>query len=280
MAQKKKEVMEEQVVPAPIENGLPIEEVVGETTEEVVEDAEDETPIARSRSFIMAKYPDKTYDDEAMYEEDLANYLEQSDKDLQAYRDADVQLEEILDLNPELALIIGDLKRGVPFATALARYVDIEDLAPIEGEEDYEDYEKSKADRKAELQSKKEREDMLRTNAEKSAEEILDYLENKGWDEARRADFDSWFEALVARLSENLLGKKEMDIFVKAYEHDGAVERAEEKGRIKGRNEKIETKRKLQENVDELPEGGTTSKESKSGPRQRQVFDIGRLLNK
>lgn len=255
--------------------------VATETPEQPIEEAEpNKAPVSRSRSFMMAKYPDESFDDEALYEEKLADLLEQNDKDLQAYRDADTQLEEVLDLNPELALVIGDLKRGVPFATALARYVDLESLAPIEGEPDYEEFEKSKAARKEELQKKNEHDELLRTNAEKSAEEITEYLEAKGWTPERRADFDSWFDDLVKRLSENVLGKKEMEIFIKGYEHDEAVKRAEENGRIAGRNEKIETKRKIQENVDDLPEGGSTSRVETTAPRQRKVIDIEKLLGK
>lgn len=256
------------------------EQAIG-VAEEVTETVGDkQKPVSRSRSFIMAKYPDKTYDDDDLYEEDLANHLEQTDKDLQSYREADAQLEEIITLNPELALIVEDLKKGMPLSVALARNVDLEEIAPIEGEEDYEEYQKSIGERKAKIQADKEREDMLRTNAEKSAEEILDYLDNKGWTDERKADFDEWFNNLVTRLSENRLGKAEMEIFVKGYEFDEAVARAEEKGKVSGRNEKIETKRKRNENVDGLPEAGASASAPSSAPRQRQVIDIDRLLGK
>jgi hypothetical protein len=164
--------------------------------------------------------------------------------------------------------------------TALAHNVDLEEIMPIEGEPDYEEFAKNKEERKAKKAADKEREDLLRTNAEKSAEEILDYLGKKGWTEEQKDNFDKWFNDLVARLSENRLGKDEMDIFVKGYEYDEAVARAEENGKVAGRNEKIETKRKVQENVDELPEGGTTSKASYTAPKQRQVIDIDRILGR
>lgn len=279
--EQEKEMQEQMVVAADITETpevAPIEEAVEETIEEVV--PEEEKPVSRSRTFLMAKYPDEAFDDEEMYENKLADHLEQTDKDLKAYKDADSQLEDILDLNPELALIVGDMKRGVPFATALARYVDMEDLAPIEGEPDYAEYEKSLTERRAKRAADKEREEMLRTNTEKSAEDILAYLEAKGWSEEHRSNFDAWFTDLAKRIGEGRLGKDEMDIFVKGYEYDEAVARAEDKGKVAGRNEKIEAKRKVQENVDELPEGGTTSKPSTSTPKQRQVIDIDRILGR
>lgn len=275
MAEKNKEIEEMAEVSAAEETPIKTEEII---TEEPVEPTE--KPISRSRTFIMSKFPDKSYDDDDAYEEDLANYLEDTDKSLKAYKDADEQLEDILMMNPELALVITDMKKGVPFMSALAKNVDLDDLAPIKGEPDYEEFEKLKAERKAELKAKKDREDMLRTNAEQSASEILEYLANKGWSEERRAEFDGWFDKLMSRLAENHLGKDEMDIFVKAYEYDENAARAEEKGRIAGRNEKIEAKRKMKENVDDLPEGGSTSRVETTAPRQRQVIDINKLLGK
>lgn len=275
----KKEMEEQEIIAADIEETTeeaPIEEV----TEDVVEEVSEEKPVSRSRSFIMAKFPDKTYENEEEYEEDLANTLEQTEKELQAYKDADARLEDILDLNPELALVIADMHKGMPFMTALAHNVDLEEIMPIEGEPDYEEFAKNKEERKAKKAADKEREDLLRTNAEKSAEEILDYLDKKGWTEEQKGNFNKWFNDLVARLSENRLGKDEMDIFVKGYEYDEAVARAEENGKVAGRNEKIETKRKVQENVDELPEGGTTSKASYTAPKQRQIIDIDRILGR
>lgn len=279
---KQNEEMEEQMIVATdIEetpNEAPIEEVaVGEESAE--EKPAEAKPVSRSRAFLMAKYPDKTYDNDEDYEEDLANHLEQTEKDLKAYKDADVELEEILDLNPELALVVADMRKGMPFTTALAHNVDLEDIIPIDGEPDYEEFAKSKEERKAKRAADKEREEMLRTNAEKSAKDILAYLEGKGWTEEQKGNFDAWFNDLVQRLSENRLGKDEMDVFVKGYEYDEAVARAEDKGKVAGRNEKIETKRKMQENVDDIPEGGTTSKVA-TAPKQRQVIDIDRILGR
>lgn len=289
MAKKEnnKEMEEQMVIAADIEE-TPEETTIEEVVEEespaeempVEEKPAEEKPVLRSRSFIMAKYPDDAFDDDEVYENKLADHLEQTDKELQSYKDADVQLEELLDLNPELALVVADMRKGMPFATALARNVDMDEIVPIEGEPDYEAFAKSKEERKAKRIADKEREEMLRTNAEKSAEDILAYLEAKGWTEEQKGNFDTWFNDLVARLSENRLGKDEMDVFVKGYEYDEAVARAEDKGKIAGRNEKIEAKRKMQENVDELPEGGTTSKASTSAPKQRQVIDIDRILGR
>lgn len=277
MAEKdKKNEMEEQVIVAADIEETPEETPIEEVTEEIVE----EKPMSRSRSFIMAKYPDKTYANDDEYEEDLANHLEQTDKDLKAYKDADVELEEILDLNPELALIVTDMRKGMPFTTALARNVDLEDITPIEGEPDYEEFAKSKEERKAKRAADKERESMLASNAEQSAKDIVEYLGAKGWNDDQKASFDKWFNDLVAKLSENKLGKDEMEVFVKGYEYDEAVARAEENGKVAGRNEKIEAKRKMQENVDDLPEGGSTSKAPTSAPKQRQIIDIDRMLGR
>ena len=271
MKEKENEIIEEQVV---------VEETPEAPVEEKEPEIAEEKPIARSRAFIMAKHPEKTYENEEDYESDLADYLENSEKDLEAYRKSDKELEEILDVNPELALMVKDMRRGVPFAVALQRYVDLEELAPIEGEPDYEAYEEAMKKRKADNATRKERESMLAKNAEQSAKDIAEYLGAKGWNEDQQANFDKWFGDLVAKLSENKLGKDEMDVFVKGYEYDEAVARAEEKGKVSGRNEKIETKRKVSENVDDLPEAGASTKVESNNPRQRQVFDINKLLGK
>lgn len=266
-----KEIIEEQIV----------EEIVEAPEENVEEPVEsEEKPVAKSRAFIMAKYPEKTYENDEEYEADLIQYLEENDKILGDYRKADEELGEILDVNPELALVVKDLRKGVPFAVALQRYVDMEELAPIEGEPDYEAYAEAMTKRKADNAARKEREAVLAHNAEQSAKEIAEYLEAKGWNEEQQASFDKWFTEIISHLNESRLGKDEMDVFVKGYEYDEAVARAEEKGKVNGRNEKIEAKRKANENVDELPDAGSTSKQTEAGPRERKVFDVNRLLDR
>lgn len=226
---------------------------------------------------MMAKYPDKTYETEEDYENDLADYLETTESDLNAYRESDEQLSELLEMNPELALMVRDMKEGVPFMVALARNVDLEDLAPIEGEVDFEEYSKELTKRKEDNKAKKAREAELAKNAELSGSEMTKYLESLGWNAEKRADFDAWLTDLLANFSENKIGKREMDIFLDAYQYAEAIARAKENGRIEGRNQKIEAKRKVAEQVDTLPEAGAASKpETKAAPRQ--VIDIKRLL--
>jgi hypothetical protein len=289
MAEKKQVIVEEETI-EPITEELaeetieetieePTEEPTEEVMEEVVEESTKETPIpvSRSRSFMMAKYPDKTYETEEDYENDLADYLETTESDLNAYRESDEQLSELLEMNPELALMVRDMKEGAPFMVALARNVDLEDLAPIEGEVDFEEYSKELTKRKEDNKAKKAREAELAKNAELSGSEMTKYLESLGWNAEKRADFDAWLTDLLANFSENKIGKREMDIFLDAYQYAEAIARAKENGRIEGRNQKIEAKRKVAEQVDTLPEAGAASKpETKAAPRQ--VIDIKRLL--
>ena len=95
MAEKKQVIVEEETI-EPITEELaeePIEEPTEEPTEEVMEEVVEEStketpiPVSRSRSFMMAKYPDKTYETEEDYENDLADYLETPESDRNAARE-------------------------------------------------------------------------------------------------------------------------------------------------------------------------------------------------
>ena len=286
MAEKKQVIVEEEtIIPAVNEEATTEEPIEAteptETIEEIEEEVVEETPapISRSRSFMMAKYPDKTYENEDDYENDLADYLETTESDLNAYRESDEQLSELLEMNPELALMVRDMKEGVPFMVALARNVDLEDLAPIEGEVDFEEYSKALTQRKEDNKAKKAKESELAANAEASGKEMMEYLESLGWSVEKRAEFDSWLDALLQNFSNNKIGKKEMDIFLNAYDYAEDVARAKENGRVEGRNQKIEAKRKAAEQVDNLPEAGNATKVEAVAPK-KTIIDIKRLLEK
>lgn len=255
------------------------------STEDMVEEKVEVQP-PRSRAWLSAKYPDKTYETDEDWDNALTDELESNASALEAYKASDEVLSELLDMNPELAMIVEDMKspayggKGMPFMVALARNVDLDDLKPIEGEEDFEAYTTEYDTRKASNAARKQREAELQANMEASATEIEEYVESLSWSDEKKEEFDNWFNALINDMAENRLTRQSMQIFVDAFTHDEDVKRAEREGKIQGRNEQIETKRNRAEDTDGMPDNAGGRVESKPEAPQRAVFDWDRLKNK
>lgn len=260
-------------------------------TEELVEEKVEVSPAPevqppRSRAWLSAKYPDRTYETDEDWDNALTDELESNATALEAYKASDDVLAELLDMNPELAMIVEDMKspayggKGLPFMVALVRNVDLDDLKPIEGEDDFEAYTSEYEARKASNAARTQREAELRSNMEASAAEIEGYVESLSWSDEKKEEFDNWFNALINDMAENRLTRQSMQIFVDAFTHDEDVKRAEREGKIEGRNEQIETKRSRAEDTDGMPDNAGSRVESKPEAPQRAVFDWDRLRNK
>lgn len=229
---------------------------------QVTETTTSVTPTpSRSREWMQKKYADRNWEDDATYDEDLTTHLEDTDARLATYAESDERIARILDLNPEFALVLDAMDKGMPFLVALRRYAgDIFDSAPVEGDDDFEAYHEAAEAYLAE--KKKTDEDIAtrNTNLKDSEARFVEFVESQGWDEAKQDAFVKFVVDSLNALSVGDVSEKYLNIMRDAFTHDEDVEDAKEAGAIEARNQKITTKRiKETTETDGLPMGGGSS---------------------
>lgn len=246
--------MEVEVAPEMVEEMAP--EVTVTETETTVSPAS-----SRAREWMQNKYPDATWEDDASYDEQLVNHLEDADMRLATYADSDARIARILELNPEFALVLDAMDKGMPFRVALRRYAgDILGDEPVKDDDDYEAYMEAA---EAYLAEKKKVDDevaMRNTNLEASNKRFVEFVESQGWDEAKQDAFVKFVVDGISALNIGDVSEAYLNIMRDAFTHDEDVEEAKEAGAIEARNKKIVAKRiKVQTETDGMPRGGAAS---------------------
>lgn len=247
---------------ADMEQNAPVEaETPSPSTVSVTETETTVTPMpSRAREYLQKKYPERTWESDEQFDEDLANEMENADSRLADYAEADERINRILDLNPDFVLVLEAMDKGMPFMVALRKYAgDIFDSAPEEGDPDWDEYSKA-ADEY--LANKKKTDDEIATrtsNLEKSDAEFTEFVETNVPEEKQDA-FVEFVKDNLKALSMGTVSALFMQSMLDAFNHDEDIEDAKEAGAIEARNAKITTKRiKETTESDGMPMGGGTS---------------------
>lgn len=219
------------------------------------------TPTSRSRSWMQEKYPDEEWADDAAYEEKLTNHLSETDAELNKYKSNDEVISDLMERNPEFAMVIMAMRKGMPFEQALRRYLG--DIFKDTVEEDDPDWEALKKASDEFLAEKKKADDEIATrtaNLEKSDLAFTEFVERNFPTEDEQIAFAEYVRNTLSNIGMGDLSENIFDMFLKAYKHDTDVEDAKEAGAIEARNEKITAKRIKEKNeTDGMPLGGGSS---------------------
>lgn len=254
---KNKEIIDEQEVAI----ATP-EETTAESPEvAITETTVSATPTSRSRSWMQEKYPDEEWADDAAYEEKLTNHLSETDAELNKYKSNDEVISDLMERNPEFAMVIMAMRKGMPFEQALRRYLG--DIFKDTVEEDDPDWEALKKASDEFLAEKKKADDEIATrtaNLEKSDIAFTEFVERNFPTEDEQIAFAEYVRNTLSNIGMGDLSENIFEMFLKAYKHDTDVEDAKEAGAIEARNEKITAKRIKEKNeTDGMPLGGGSS---------------------
>ena len=254
---KKKEIIDEQEVAI----ATP-EETTGESPEvAITETTVSATPTSRSRAWMQERYPDEEWADDDAYEEKLTNHLTEAEAKLNEYKSNDEVISDLMERNPEFAMVIMAMRKGMPFEAALRRYLG--DIFKDTVEEDDPDWEALKKASDEFLAEKKKADDEIATrtaNLEKSDLAFTEFVERNFPTEDEQIAFAEYVRNTLSNIGMGDLSENIFDMFLKAYKHDTDVEDAKEAGAIEARNEKITAKRIKEKNeTDGMPLGGGSS---------------------
>lgn len=227
----------------------------------VTEETTSVSPTSRTREWMQKKYADKSWEDDALLDEDVALHLEDTDKRLADYEESDAVIGDIMERDPEFALVINAMSKGMPFRVALRRYLgDVLADEPVEGEPDWDAYRKASDDYLAEKKKTDEEIATRTANIAKSDEELAAFMDAQDWDEQEQGDFVEFLRTSLRTIGMGEISPSFLAMMRDAYMHDQDVEEAKEAGAIEARNQKITAKRiKEAEATDGVPVGGGSS---------------------
>ena len=176
---------------------------------------------------IMTSIPEIVFgDDEDENYGVIYQFIDKLEKENEMYRNKDGALEKLLCDNPEAAAAFEDFRCGVPLPIALRRYFDEEDFVIKECDPEYEEYIKAIDERKQHRATEKAREDLIRSNNQKSEVEFDDFTKE---DSLKEEDIDrllSFFKEVGSRWSEGYVTKDDWRKLKKMIVHIIVVLRA------------------------------------------------------
>lgn len=237
------------------------------------------------RKRLFDKYGEcgEDFNNEEVFEKYCNKYADDSENELKGYHDADAALGEIFEVYPEFKDMIQDISvNKVPPRVAIAKQFDMEDLTPLIGDEDFDEYTKAYNSRKESNKKQKEFEDMLFKNIGESNSKIDAFVKAKGYtDEQKKALVDlmnSTFDKSFNGITDDVM----LEMFAKALMYDKAVEQAKAIGELTGRNANIEAKMEgetKKKTGDGLPTSTSSGYQPKMIRGKKPVIDFSKIFN-
>lgn len=223
-----------------------------ETEDETAGEEEEEAsalPEAVTNTLKEA-FPDKDFSDA----EELQGTIEQLVGDsqaLKAEREANAKVYDLFENSEELVQVARHMDSGKSFLEALALTVDFNDTMGELKEEDPEEYKKvlkAQALREAELERRqaeqKAMEKEFRDNEEASQQNISSFQQEKGMDDKTKDEFLGKINDHFSNIVRGNITPEFLEMMYKALNYEVDMEKAQEEGKIRGRNEKINAKKR------------------------------------
>lgn len=221
-----------------------------------------ERPAGRVRAFMLAKFPDRPWEDDAELENGVADWLEEADKSLADYRTADEKIRSIAEKYPEIMEIADDLAKnpGMPLGVAIRRNIDEDELEVGEDDPGFEQLRKSREERASRRKAREEYQQQLDRNLEASREIVEKYLADNEMSEEEAAALGKYVDDIMEAYLDGRLTVDVLNMFRNAMNYSKDVADAREIGKVEGMNANIDAERqRRQEATDGLPGPGSST---------------------
>ena len=221
-----------------------------------------ERPAGRVRAFMLAKFPDRPWEDDAELENGVADWLEEADKSLADYRTADEKIRSIAEKYPEIMAIADDLAKnpGMPLGVAIRRNIDEDELEVGEDDPGFEQLRKSREERASRRKAREEYQQQLDRNLEASREIVEKYLADNEMSEGEAAALGKYVDDIMEAYLDGRLTVDVLNMFRNAMNYSKDVADAREVGKVEGMNANIDAERqRRQEATDGLPGPGSST---------------------
>lgn len=190
---------------------------------------------------------------------------------MKGYDAANLNLKAMMESEPKLAKILADMSQGAKFEEVLPRYIDVANLTPAEGDDNYAAWEGNNKKRMDDYNSSEKRRGTVKANKSRSEKVISDWYDKKGMDDEGKKGFGTYVADLLDKAYSGDITPKFLDKMFNSMNYDGDVASAAEVGNIKGKNEKIvegKMKEEAKQKGDGMPniDGGSTKEVKEKAP--------------
>ncbi len=205
------------------------------------------------RGRIKSAYPDIPDDDDEAFYQKASEQLD----NLEQYRNNNIEanklLMEVFNAEPVIVDVLEDVGKGASFREAIARHFSPEELAPMEGDPDYEGWTKNAEARSKRLADNELANKTRAENEEFTMKEIKAFAKANGISNDKAEEELEKIGAVMEEIFSGRITAATLQTIYNGVNHENDVKTAEDMGAIKGRNEKIEVKKELKAKGDGLP---------------------------
>jgi len=252
-------------------------EVKSEETKTEAPEAVEKAPEIAETNKLLAKFkklfPDNKFEnDDAIRDHIASEYDGLSDyktKNLEANK----VVLDVFKTVPELGNVIKEVTKGVPFNVALAMHVDMDTIAPKEGDVDYTAYSDAMKGKITKMKESETQQENITKNQEVSRKVIKDFFDSKKMDEAQVNEFAEFMDGIFAKVNDGTIDADVLSHFYNAKNFTSQIETEKEVAEIKGKNENIDLKKEDKKVGDGLPNIGQGESKTTEKAVEKGVFD-------
>lgn len=230
------------------------------------------------RQRIKNRYADANPQNDTEWDELTERYMAEDDERLKIFDENAKVIDDIIYADKDLARVLADMiTNGSTFRVALNKFFDAESLTPKEGDEDYDYYQKSREERIRVGKDFAARAEQRKKNEQEAYNNIDNYCQEKGYDDAEKAALIDYINTFFAGLAECKITPGMLQEFDNARTHDKDVQEAAQEAEISARNENIEARRasaQAQRQADGVPapSGGSSPGREKKPKKENPMF--------
>ena len=207
--------------------------------ETIVADQADDTPPPEDEdsSLITKHFPNVEVTDENRAD------LIAAAKKIERHDKINRELSEIAENDPTFGRILIDLRKGADFQTALARHVDVENLSPMEGDPNYEEWNANISKRKDAMAEREKKQAEEQENIESSIKALKEFKESKG---LKDEDAEGFIKYMMEILDSAFSGRLTPEFINRMYlamnydvDTDKNYQKGVQIGEVKASNKKL-----------------------------------------
>lgn len=226
--------------------------------DEVVKDKEEEIASAEGAETLPAEppkpthkyaerlgkaYPDRKFESDEDYDNALNERLDYLEGYEEKGQMANKKLLALFEAEPWVGKLVRDMMNGASGRVALARNAPLEDLTPMQGDPDFEEWGKAKQSREEDFTKRRKFEEDYANNLKVSEEDVKAFAEENGLDEQKVQSLFDNIDAMMQDFHQGKVTKAHLSTMLKAFDYDNAVQKAAENGETRGKNQSIVAKK-------------------------------------
>lgn len=227
-----------------------------------------EAPPHRYHERLTKAFPDRKFEKPEDYDTAMDEHLTNLEGYMDRGKKANQKLLGLFESEPAVGEMVRDMMNGASFREAVARHFSADDFTAVDGDPDYEGWQKNAKERDEKMNKRRDYEKTYAENVELSQKEVEAWGKENNMDDKTMDEFLGKIEAVLDDFHNGKITKDTLMLMQRAFNYDKDIEDAKKDARVAGRNEKIvaEKEKQPEQTGDGLPRPDKASDAPKEGP--------------